>query len=112
MKKEFQHPVCIGLITKNAKSKSALNFKKRISKDLPKNEIVMLLLETPEKRLSAVKKCMILMDIACAFVSSEYANKIIKHVDKLDASAKEARKANVVTLQKNKLVASFAKELF
>lgn len=113
MKKEFQHPICIGIITKCAKNKEAKRLKRRLEADLKNTkEIALLLLETPLKRLAAVKKCMILMDIPCAFVSSEYVKKVLTIADKLDATAKGAKMANLLTLQKKKLVASFVHEFF
>jgi shikimate dehydrogenase len=111
--KDFEHPVVVGLIGKGLNSPSNRRLQKRFQATLRRAGLphVYLMLATEPKYLKNIIKCMRLMDVAGANIAKEYQPKIIKLLDRLDASAKKARMVNTIVNRGNKFVGYYLKDM-
>lgn len=104
--KEFSHPFVLGLVGKDLNDPRATALKKKFDATFKKEKLpfAYLLLKTDAQFLKNLILSMKLMDVIGLNIAEEYQKKVIPFINRLDKSAKLARKVNTVAKQGRKFV--------
>jgi shikimate 5-dehydrogenase len=111
MGKTFNHPFVVGIVGDRLKhhlklrNKFELEFKRSGLKN-----VTYLLLRTQSKELKNLITCMKLMDVVAVNLVKKYEKAALKLIDKLDKSAKTARRVNLIAKSGRTFTGYFVKD--
>ncbi len=112
-KDTFKHPSVFGVICKSSRDGNAKALQKKFTRAFKKARLpfVYLTLKVEPKHLKNLILCMKLMDVRGVNIPEAYDKKVIPLLDRLDKSAKLAKKVNVIYMSGKKFVGHYVGDI-
>lgn len=111
MKNKFEHPIVVGVVGGNLQRCRKLSSRFESKIKAAGLNIAYLPLRVEPRHLKNLFLCMRLMDIIGANVIGKYEKRVVKYIDKLDISAKKAKRVNIIAKKGGKFIGYFSNDI-